>query len=141
MEIKIENLQDIDRAAREFLDYLDKRDGIRVVAFNAPMGAGKTTFIAALCRARGVIDDINSPTFSIVNEYVDAAGETIFHFDCYRIKNLGEAMDIGAEDYLDSGNLCLIEWPDVIDGILPDDTLRVEIRENGDGSRTVKTEE
>lgn len=141
MEIKIENLQDIDRAAREFLDYLDKRDGVRVVAFNAPMGAGKTTFIAALCRARGVIDDINSPTFSIVNEYVDAAGETIFHFDCYRIKNLGEAMDIGAEDYLDSGNLCLIEWPDVIDGILPDDTLRVEIRENGDGSRTVKTEE
>lgn len=141
MEIKIENLQDIDRAAREFLDYLDKRDGVRVVAFNAPMGAGKTTFIAALCRARGVIDDINSPTFSIVNEYVDAAGETIFHFDCYRIKNLGEAMDIGAEDYLDSGNLCLIEWPDVIDGILPDDTLRVEIRENGDGSRTVKTVE
>lgn len=141
MEIKIENLQDIDRAAREFLDFLDKRDGSRVVAFNAPMGAGKTTFIAAMCRARGVIDDINSPTFSIVNEYVDAAGETIFHFDCYRIKNLGEAMDIGAEDYLDSGNLCLIEWPDVIDGILPDDILRVEIRENGDGSRTVKTKE
>lgn len=133
MEIVIRNLEDIDRAAADFLAALP--DDKRVVAFNGPMGAGKTTFISALCRRLGVSDEVNSPTFSIVNEYHGLSGEKIYHFDFYRLESPEEAMDIGAEDYFYSGDLCLLEWADNVRAILPDDLLEVEIQPQGDGSR------
>lgn len=108
-----------------------------VFAFNGEMGAGKTTFINALCRALGVEDDItNSPSFSIINEYrSDTTAELIYHFDCYRLESVDEAEDIGAEDYFDSGAVCLIEWPERIEELLPADTVRVDLKEQEDGSR------
>ncbi len=133
--IKISGLQDIGDAAREFLRLTSGR---RIIAFRAPMGAGKTTFIKAVCEELGVRpDEIASPTFSIVNEYIDASGDSIYHFDFYRIENEAEALDIGLYDYLDSGNLCLMEWPENIRQLLPDECLEVEIAVNDDGSRTV----
>ena len=108
-----------------------------VYTFHGAMGAGKTTFISALVRALGVDpDEANSPSFAIVNEYrSDTTAELIYHFDLYRLDNLEEVMDIGFEDYLDSGALCLIEWPDLVEDILPDDTVNVEIKVNDDNSR------
>ena len=138
MEIKIKSEEALPEAAAEFLK---AAEGASVIAFDAPMGAGKTTFISALCRAMGVEDDVSSPTFSIVNEYVGNDDRLIYHFDCYRLENLEEALDMGAEDYLESGNLCLIEWPDVIEPLLPGDTLRVAIREEADGSRILTIKE
>ena len=134
-EIIIKSTDDLGRAAKEFLGLMDDRT---VYAFNGEMGAGKTTFINALVRALGVPDDeaTSSPTFAIVNEYrSDTTAELIYHFDLYRIENLEQAFDIGIEDYLDSGALCLIEWPDRIDDILPDDTVRVDIEIMPDGGR------
>lgn len=137
-EVTIKNLSDIDRAATKFLEKI--RDN-RLVAFFAPMGAGKTTFTTALCRHLGVEDAICSPTFTIVNEYMTSEGETIYHFDFYRINRLSEAIDIGLDDYLYSGNLCLMEWPENIEDLLPEDTLRVHIRVNPDESRTLSWEQ
>ena len=111
--------------------YPDKR----VYALYGGMGAGKTTFLRLLCEAMGVTDTVNSPTFSIVNVYSDAQSEDIYHFDCYRIKNLREALDLGAEEYLHSGCYCFIEWPEQIASVLPDDTVDVLIEEQADGSR------
>ena len=106
------------------------------------MGAGKTTFTTALCKELGVREDaVSSPTFAIVNEYRTAAGEPLFHFDFYRIERLEEALDIGLYDYLDSGCLCLIEWPENIEGLLPEETLRVHIAVGDDGSRTLSWED
>ena len=106
----------------------------RVYAFDAPMGAGKTTFISELCHTLGTQDVTNSPTFAIVNVYELPSGDEIYHFDCYRLKNIHEAIDFGAEEYLYSGNYCFIEWPEIIDPILPEDTVYISIRvlENGD---------
>lgn len=106
----------------------------RIYAFRAPMGTGKTTFISELCQAMGTKDVANSPTFAIVNVYELPNHEEIYHFDCYRLKNLSEAIDLGAEEYLYSGNYCFIEWPEVIESILPEDTVYLTIRilENGD---------
>ena len=101
------------------------------------MGAGKTTFTTAICRALGVTDPVGSPTFAIVNEYMRADGEPMYHFDFYRINKLSEAMDIGLDDYLYSGCLCIMEWPENIEELLPEDTLRVDILVNPDGSRTL----
>lgn len=111
----------------------------RVLAFDAPMGTGKTTLIKALCEAMGSIDVVNSPTFAIVNVYDTDMGE-VDHFDCYRLKDIREAYDFGAEEYLYSGNWCFIEWPDIIDPLLPEDTVRVSIRtqENGDRLLTIE---
>ena len=110
-------------------DYLlSLRDSADVVAFYGPMGAGKTTLIKDLCHRMGVTDEVNSPTFAIVNEYVTEKGEAVYHFDFYRIKKLEEAYDIGYENYFYSGNLCLIEWPELIEPLLPESHLRVEIR-------------
>ena len=110
----------------------------RVVAFYAPMGAGKTTFIKALCDTLGVRDAINSPTFAIVNEYVgDATDRLIYHFDFYRIKKLEEVYDMGYEDYFYSGSLCLMDWPELIEELLPEDAVKVTITEQPDGSRQV----
>ena len=133
-EITIQGIKDIDRAAEEFLRKIGDR---KLVAFFAPMGAGKTTFTTAICRALGVTDPVGSPTFAIVNEYMRADGEPMYHFDFYRINKLSEAMDIGLDDYLYSGCLCIMEWPENIEELLPEYTLRVDILVNPDGSRTL----
>ena len=134
-ELKIESLERIDAAAEEFLSQLGER---RIVAFYAPMGAGKTTFTGAVCRALGVREDaVSSPTFAIVNEYRTRDGESVYHFDFYRINKIAEALDIGFFDYIDSGCLCLIEWPENIDSILPEETLCVRIDVGPDGVRTL----
>lgn len=138
-EIIIPSLDALDAAAEEFVALMGDET---VYAFTGEMGAGKTTFINALCRALGVEDDhTGSPTFAIVNEYrSDTTAELIYHFDLYRIENLEQAFDIGVEDYLDSGALCFIEWPDRIDDILPDDTVRVNIEVLPDGGRRLTVE-
>lgn len=137
-EILIRDLQDLDRAAREFLQAIGDNN---LVAFYAPMGAGKTTFTTAICKALGVREDaVSSPTFAIVNEYRSGTGEPIYHFDFYRITKLEEALDIGLYDYLDSGALCLMEWPENIEDLLPEETLRVSITPRPDGSRLLSWE-
>ena len=130
MEIRIENIDQIRSAARTFIENV--LPGHHIVAFYGKMGAGKTTFIKALCAELGVTDEVTSPTFAIVNEY----GQNVFHFDFYRIKRLEEVYDLGYEDYFYRKDaLCLIEWPELIAELLPDDTLRVEISEEADGTR------
>ena len=134
-ELKIKDLSCIDAAAKEFLKQIGDRN---LVAFYAPMGAGKTTFTTAICKVLGVKDDaVSSPTFSIVNEYRTASGDSMFHFDFYRITRIAEALDIGFYDYIDSGCLCIMEWPENIEEIIPEETLKVNIRVEDDGSRTV----
>lgn len=133
-EIIIQDLEGLDKAAGEFLG---KIGDSRIIAFFAPMGAGKTTFTTAICRRLGVGDTVCSPTFTIVNEYLTASGEPVYHFDFYRVDNIAEALDIGFYDYIDSGHLCLIEWPENIASLLPEETLRVNIKVNDDQSRTV----
>ena len=134
MEIKIESLEDVTSAAQKFVDEMGEK---RVFAFYGKMGAGKTTFIKAVCEAMGVTDVVTSPTFAIVNEYADAAGRPVYHFDFYRIKNLREAYDMGCEEYFYSGNPCFIEWPELIDGLLPEDTVSVTIEVLEDETRTI----
>lgn len=135
MELLIQDLEGLRPAAREFIQAMNGRT---VFAFFGKMGAGKTTFTKAICEELGVSDVVNSPTFSIVNEYhADTTGEPIYHFDFYRIKKLEEAYDMGAEDYFYSGHLCLIEWPELIEDLLPEDTVRVCIEEMEDGRRKV----
>ncbi len=132
MEIRILDIEHIREAAREFINQMGEA---RLFAFYGKMGAGKTTFVKAVCEELGVEDVITSPTFAIVNEYT--ASTTIYHFDFYRIKRLEEVYDMGYEDYFYSGALCFIEWPELIEDILPDDTVRVNIVEQEDGSRLV----
>lgn len=133
-KIIISSLADVDAAARRFAELMGDET---VYAFYGEMGAGKTTFINALCRALGVADDPTaSPTFAIINEYrSDTTAELIYHFDLYRLENYEEALDLGADDYFFSGALCLLEWPEKIEEILPADTVRVRITELPDGSR------
>lgn len=134
--ITIASAADLDRAAKEFVALMGDET---VYAFNGPMGAGKTTFIRALSRALGVSDDeANSPSFSIINEYRSGTtAELIYHFDLYRLESVDEALEIGVEDYFDSGALCLLEWPERIEPLLPDDTVIVDINVNPDESRTL----
>lgn len=135
MEITINNLESINQAARQFVDNMGRG---RVFAFYGKMGAGKTTFIKAVCEELGVEDVITSPTFAIVNEYTsETSGDTIYHFDFYRIKKIEEVYDMGYEEYFYGGGLCFIEWPELIEGLLPEDAVKVDISENEDGSRTV----
>lgn len=134
-EIIIKSLADLRPAAAEFLSAIE---GHSLIAFYAPMGAGKTTFTKAICQELGVeSEDISSPTFAIVNEYLTASDETIYHFDFYRITKNEEALDIGLYDYLDSGCMCLMEWPENIEDLLPEETLKVHIRILDDGSRVL----
>lgn len=133
IEISIPSLDKIADAAQEFVAQMGNR---RVFAFHGGMGAGKTTFIKAICQHLGVKDAVASPTFAIVNEYGSDIGP-IYHFDFYRIKNLGEVMDLGFEDYAYSGNLCLMEWPELIEELLPEDTTNVHIAETENGMRIV----
>lgn len=125
-EIKIESLEKLPEAAKEFMALMGDET---VYAFHGPMGAGKTTFIRALCQQLGVdAEEANSPSFSIINEYrSDTTAELIYHFDLYRLESVDDALEIGVEDYFDSGALCLLEWPERIEPLLPDDTVVVEI--------------
>lgn len=133
--IQIKDLSSIDGAAKEFLL---QTEGHNVIALYGSMGAGKTTFTTAVCRVLGVREDaVSSPTFAIVNEYRCSDGSPLFHFDFYRIDKLEEALDIGFYDYVDSGNLCIMEWPENIEQLLPENTLRVNIKVNQDMSRTI----
>lgn len=127
-------LTNIECIARQFVE--EQSDG-RVFAFYGQMGAGKTTFIAAVCKALGIEEPVNSPTFAIVNEYVADNGETVYHFDCYRLNTLRDALNIGIEEYFASGNICFIEWAENIEELLPADTVRVNIVVEDDGSREV----
>ena len=137
--IIIKDLEGIDKAAGQFLSEIGDN---RIIAFYAPMGAGKTTFTTALCHRLGVRDDaVSSPTFAIVNEYRAGNGEPVFHFDFYRVEKESEALDIGFYDYIDSGFLCIIEWPENIEELLPEDTLKVRITVNPDESRTISWED
>ena len=133
MDIQISDLAHIHEAARAFIDAMGDH---KVFAFYGSMGAGKTTFVKAVCEELGVEDVITSPTFAIINEYSGRDG-TIYHFDFYRIKKLEEVYDMGYEDYFYSGALCFIEWPELIEDVLPEDAVKVTIREAPDGSRTV----
>ncbi len=135
-EIKIKDIADIDRAAAEFVSLMGQNT---VFAFYGTMGAGKTTFINAVCRRLGVDDDSTaSPTFAIVNEYRGKDNRRIYHFDFYRIDSPEEALDFGVEDYFDSGDICFLEWPERIEPLLPDDVVRVDIFSAPDASRLVK---
>ena len=137
-QITIANTADLDRAAAEFLEKIGDRT---LVAFFAPMGAGKTTFTTSICKALGVTDPVGSPTFAIVNEYMRADGDPMYHFDFYRINKLQEAVEIGLYDYLDSGLLCIMEWPENIEDLLPEETLKVYFTINPDQSRTLVWDE
>ena len=134
MEIKINDLENIREAARQFIDAMGDQ---QVFAFYGTMGAGKTTFIKAICEEMGVSDVVTSPTFAIVNEYTTDNGQRICHIDFYRIKKLEEIYDMGYEDYFYSDALCFIEWPELMEELLPDNAIRVNIKENADGTRTV----
>jgi tRNA threonylcarbamoyladenosine biosynthesis protein TsaE len=134
MNLKIQSIETIHLAARQFIGQLGSNT---VFAFNGNMGAGKTTFIKAICEEMGVAEIVNSPTFSIVNEYEAANGKIIYHFDCYRISKIQEALDFGAEEYFYSGNLCFIEWAENIAPILPDSTVHVTIVETENGEREI----
>ena len=138
MEIKIQSLEHIHEAAREFIAAMGDNT---VFALYGKMGAGKTTFIKALCQELGVEDVVTSPTFAVINEYrSDIAGELIYHFVFYRIKKLEEVYDMGYEDYFYSGALCFIEWPELVEELLPGNTIKVTIEELEDGSRKLTME-
>ena len=135
MQIQAATPEALPEAARTFVRAIDQST---VFAFYGKMGAGKTTFIKAVCEALGVTDVVNSPTVSIVNEYrSDTTGELIYHFDFYRIQRLEEVYDMGYEDYFYSGALCFIEWPELVEDLLPGDAVKVQIEEQPDGSRTI----
>lgn len=136
MEIRINSLAEINEAAKTFIENMGDS---KVFAFDGKMGAGKTTFIKAICEELGVEDVITSPTFAIVNEYQSSTtGDSIFHFDFYRIKKLEEVYDMGYEDYFYGGSLCFLEWPELIDELLPEDAKKVTIEETENGGRVVK---
>ena len=125
----------LQQAAKTFVENMKDR---KIFAFYGKMGAGKTTFIKAICEQMGVRDVVTSPTFAIVNEYTDGRDNSLYHFDFYRIEKLEEVYDMGYEDYFYSGNVCFLEWPELIEEILPNDTVRVTISEQADGTRAVE---
>ncbi len=133
-EIIIKDLRELDVAAKKFIDLIGDR---KLIAFYAPMGAGKTTFTTAVCKHLGVRDPVCSPTFTIINEYMTGNGSPMYHFDFYRIAKLSEAVEIGLEDYLYSGALCLMEWPENVEELLPEETLKVSIEVKPDQTRVI----
>lgn len=134
LEIKIKSLDGIADAARQFVDAMGEN---KVFAMFGPMGVGKTTFVKAVCEILGVEDTITSPTFAIINEYRTNTGDQIFHFDFYRIRKVEEVYDMGYEDYVYSGAVCFLEWPELIEELLPEDAVRVTLSEEEDGTRTI----
>lgn len=134
VKIELNSLDQLETAANQFIDLIGNNN---VFAFHGEMGAGKTTFIKKVCRLLGVEENITSPTFAIVNEYFTTSDQSIYHFDCYRLKNTKEAYDIGAEEYFYSGNLCLIEWPERIEDLLPQTTVVVNINVLPSGEREI----
>lgn len=136
MTLTIHSVESLPEVAAEFLRLAE---GKRIFAFHGSMGAGKTTFTKALCDCLGVCDTVNSPTFAIVNEYADMAGDVVaYHFDFYRLKSVAEAIDMGAEDYFYSGAYCFLEWPELVEDLLPEDTLHVSLTEQEDGTRLIE---
>jgi len=136
MTLTVLHTDQLPKAALDFLAATHLADGI--FAFYGDMGAGKTTFIKAVCEAMGIEDVINSPTFSIINEYTKPNGDPVYHFDFYRLKQEQEAFDIGCDDYFSSGHTCFIEWPEKIGHLLPETSTRVEITVLPDGSRSIE---
>lgn len=134
MKLLLNNLSDIDAVAQKFVDNMGNRN---IFAFYGEMGAGKTTFIKALCKTLGVAETITSPTFAIINEYNKEDGDPIYHFDFYRIKNIEEAYDFGYEDYFYSGHLCFIEWPELVEPLLPESVVKVQIVVMDNGERSI----
>lgn len=137
MGLIMQNIDDLDEVARRLLS---EGSDCRVWLFEGDMGAGKTTLIKALCRALGVVSMVQSPTFSIVNEYTTRTGESVYHFDCYRLRNEAEALDIGIEEYFDSGSFCFVEWPERIEALWPPCYYRVQIKAEPTGRRSVERE-
>ncbi|MDT8400803.1 MAG: tRNA (adenosine(37)-N6)-threonylcarbamoyltransferase complex ATPase subunit type 1 TsaE [Bacteroidales bacterium] len=135
MQIIIENAGMLDRAAEEFIKHTR---GYNIFAFYGSMGAGKTSLIKAICKKMGITDTATSPSFTLVNEYASLSNEIIYHFDFFRIKTQEEVFDFGFEEYLDSGAILFMEWPEKVENLLPDETLKVYIRVNPDESRTVE---
>lgn len=134
MKLLLNNLSDIDAVAQKFVDNMGNRN---IFAFYGEMGAGKTTFIKALCKTLRVAETITSPTFAIINEYNKEDGDPIYHFDFYRIKNIEEAYDFGYEDYFYSGHLCFIEWPELVEPLLPESVVKVQIVVMDNGERSI----
>lgn len=128
------SLEELPQIASEFIDSIGEN---RIILFDGDMGSGKTTFISEVCRQLGAEDDLGSPTFSIINEYIDKEGNPIYHFDLYRLESPQEALDIGIEDYFESGNLCLVEWPDRLGNLIPEESCTVSLKENPDGTRMI----
>lgn len=134
--VTIDHISQLETAAHEFIEQAGEH---KVFAIYGEMGVGKTTFIKAVCEALGVEENITSPTFAIVNEYKGGNGDPIYHFDFYRINKLEEVYDFGYEDYFYSGNLCFIEWPELIEPLLPEECVRISIKEQPDGSRVIES--
>ncbi len=134
MKLQLNSLSEIDIVANKFIKNMGSRN---VYAFYGEMGVGKTTFIKAICKALGVVETVTSPTFSIVNEYEKSDGQSIYHFDFYRIKNIEEAYDFGYEDYFYSGHLCFIEWPELVEPLLPASVVNVQIVIEDNEQRTI----
>ena len=135
--IEIKGIEEYPAAAREFIHKMEER---RIFAFYGTMGAGKTTFIKSLCEEMGVTDAINSPTFAIVNEYSDSNDNTIYHFDFYRIKSIAEVYNMGYEEYFYSNAYCFLEWPELVEELLPEEHIKVLIEEGENGERTITVE-
>ena len=135
MKWTINNLDEINSVAARFLDYVGDKT---IFALYGPMGVGKTTFVKAVAASVGVVDDVSSPTFAIVNEYLTKNGESIYHFDFYRVRSISEALDFGYEEYFYSGNRCFIEWPEKIEELLPEHIVNCYFSENADGSRELE---
>ena len=135
---KINSLDELNVAAKELISAFNDD---RVFAFYGKMGAGKTTFIQSICRALGSDDNVTSPTFALINEYNTAELDSIFHFDFYRIKDIEEAFDLGYEDYIYSGSYCLIEWPEMIEPLLPEKMVEVKIEVQEDNTRLITAKE
>ncbi|MBN1927840.1 MAG: tRNA (adenosine(37)-N6)-threonylcarbamoyltransferase complex ATPase subunit type 1 TsaE [Prolixibacteraceae bacterium] len=134
--IGMNSLNDLKNAASRFVQLMGEK---KVFAFRGSMGSGKTTFIKSVCKELGIGEQITSPSFSLINEYTSPGGNPVYHFDCYRLKNIKEAYDIGAEEYFYSGNICFIEWPEIIEDLLPPDTVNVTVavKENGERELTL----
>lgn len=135
MKWTINNLNEINGVAAKFLDFVGDKT---IFALYGPMGVGKTTFVKAIAATVGVVDDVSSPTFAIVNEYLTKKGESVYHFDFYRVKSISEALDFGCEEYFYSGNRCFIEWPEKIEELLPENVVNCYFSENTDGSRELE---